>query len=127
NYQTWNSSNVMLRGLYTRSIYHITVINELLRESTKERLTARGISGNDATIIGQYRAEARFLRAYQYWVLMDLYGNPPFITEENEIGVTPPSQITRPELFNYVEREPLAVQYVLAAAQQNQYPRVDQG
>ena len=127
NYQTWNSSNVMLRGLYTRSIYHITVINEFLRESTEEKLAARGISGNDATIIGQYRAEARFLRAYQYWVLMDLYGNPPFITEENEIGVTPPSQITRPELFNYVESELLAVQDLLVAAQQNEYARVDQG
>lgn len=127
NYQTWNSSNVMLRGLYTRSIYHITVINEFLRESTEEKLAARGISGNDATIIGQYRAEARFLRAYQYWVLMDLYGNPPFITEENEIGVTPPSQITRPELFDYVESELLAVQDLLVAAQQNEYARADQG
>ncbi len=126
NYQTWNSSNVMLRGLYTRSIYHITVINEFLRESTDERLTARGITGNDATMIAQYRAEARFLRAYQYWVLMDLYGNPPFITEENEIGVTPPSQITRTELFTYVETELLAIDELLTAPRQNEYARVDQ-
>lgn len=126
NYQTWNSSNVMLRGLYTRSIYHITVINEFLRESTDEKLAGRGISGNDATVIAQYRAEARFLRAYQYWVLMDLYGNPPFVTEENEIGITPPEQITRAELFTYVENELLAIEELLVASRQNEYARVDQ-
>lgn len=125
NNQTWNSSNVMLRGLYTRSVYHITVINEFLRESTDEKLAMRGITGNDAAAIAQYRAEARFLRAYQYWVLMDLYGNPPFITEENEIGVTPPNQITRSELFTYVETELLAIEELLADPRQNEYARVD--
>src|SRR5690606_38288923 len=127
NYQTWNSSNIMLRGLYTRSIYHITVINEFLRESTDEKLAGRGITGNDATAIAQYRAEARILRAYQCWVLMDLFGNPPFITEENEIGVTPPNQITGPQLFAYVESELLAIEELLAAPRQNEYARADQG
>lgn len=125
NYQTWNSSNVMLRGLYTRSIYHITVINEFLRESTDEKLAARGITGADATAIQQYRAEARFLRAYQYWVLMDLFGNPPFITEENEIGITPPQQIKRADLFAYVEAELLAIENLLAGPRQNEYARAD--
>ena len=27
--------------------------------------------------------EARFLRAYQYWILMDLFANPPFVTEDD--------------------------------------------
>src|SRR5690606_597760 len=58
---------------------------------------------------------------------MHLDGNLPFITEDNEIGFTLPSQITPPALINYVESELLAVQDVLVAAQQNEYARVDQG
>ena len=127
NYMTWNSSHIMLRGLYTRSLYQITVINEFLRESTDDKLTTRGIAGADADKIAGYRAEARFLRAYQYWVLMDLFGNPPFITEDNAIGKTPPNQITRTDLFAFVESELKEIENLLPAARKNEYARADQG
>jgi hypothetical protein len=125
NYLTFSSENIILRGLYTRSLYQITVANEFLRESTPEKVASRNISGTDATNIAAYRAEARFLRAYQYWVLMDLFGNPPFITEENEIGIVSPKQIKRADLFNYVESELLAIEPELATA--NDYGRATRG
>ena len=125
NYQTYTSDNVILRGLYTRSLYQITVINEFLRESTPEKLASRNITGTDATNIAAYRSEARFLRAYQYWVLMDLFGNPPFITEANEIGKVAPQQIKRADLFKYVESELLAIESELKIT--NVYGRVTRG
>jgi hypothetical protein len=125
NFMTWNSSHIMLRGLYTRSLYHITVVNEFLRESTDDMLVARGITGSDAQNIAHYRAEARFLRAYQYWVLLDLFGNPPFITEDNTIGKTPPEQIQRSDLFAYIESELTDVETKLLDARQNEYARAD--
>lgn len=127
NFQNWNSNNVMLRGLYTRSLYQITVANEFLRESTEEKLASRNITGADAGEISVYREEARFLRAYQYWVLMDLFGNPPFITEESGISKTAPPRITRTELFSYVESELLDIESKLVAPRQNEYGRADQG
>ncbi|WP_233632427.1 RagB/SusD family nutrient uptake outer membrane protein [Parapedobacter sp. ISTM3] len=125
NYMSWNSSHIMLRGLYTRSIYQITVANEFLRESTDEKLNQRGISGSEAQEIAHYRLEARFLRAFQYWVLMDLFGNPPFITETDGIGKVPPRQITRAELFGYVESELLDLETQLTDPHQNEYGRAD--
>ena len=125
NFQTYTSDNVILRGLYTRSLYQITVINEFLRESTPEKLASRNITGTDATNITAYRAEARFLRAYQYWVLMDLYGNPPFITEANDIGKVAPQQIKRADLFKYVESELLAIESELPGT--SDYGRVTKG
>lgn len=125
NFQTWNSSNILLRGLYTRSIFQITVANEFLRESTDAKLSSRGISGNDANEIRKYRAEARFLRAFQYWVLMDLFGNPPFITEDDKVGIALPKQTTRAALFAYVESELKAIEGDLAAPKTNEYGRVD--
>ena len=126
NYNTWNSNNVMLRGLYTRSLYQITVANEFLRESTDDKLSSRNIAGADADEIRRYRLEARFLRAFQYWVLMDLFGNPPFVTEDNPISKVPPQQIPRADLFGYVESELLAIESAMVAPRQNEYGRADQ-
>ncbi|RYD85277.1 MAG: RagB/SusD family nutrient uptake outer membrane protein, partial [Sphingobacteriales bacterium] len=124
---TWTSGNLMLQGLYTRSLYQITLVNEFIRESTPEKLSGRNITGADATEIGYYVAEARFLRAFQYWVLMDMYGNPPFITEADQIGKVSPKQTTRAALFSYVESELLAVQDLLKDPRSNEYGRVDKG
>ncbi len=125
NFMTWNANNVMLRGLYTRSLYQITVANEFLRESTDDLLNQRGITGSDADQVRVFRAEARFLRAYQYWVLMDLFGNPPFITEENPISNIPPQQTNREALFAYVESELLAIENELAEPLQTEHGRAD--
>ena len=78
----WNSSDPFLRGIYARPIYNITLINEYLRESTDEKLAARNITGAEADDIRKSRAEARFLRAFNYWVMIDLFGKSTFITEE---------------------------------------------
>lgn len=126
NTMTWSSENVMLMGLYARSLYQITVANEFLRESVDELVSSRGITGADAQEIQRYRAEARFLRAFQYWVLMDLFGNPPFVTEASTIGKIPPEQISRAELFAYIEAELLDIDAALATPRQNEYGRADQ-
>ncbi len=121
----WSASNPMLTGLYYRSTYQITVANELIRQSTDAKLASRGITGQDAADIKKYVLEARFLRAYQYWVLMDLFGNPPFMTENDIVGVTIPKQISRANLFSYIESELKAIEPSLMDARTNEYGRVD--
>lgn len=122
----WSSNNSMLTGLYNRSFYVITLSNEFIRESADQKLAGRGITGTNADAIKAMRAEARFIRAYQYWVLMDLFGNPGFVTEETAIGAAVrPQQIKRPELFKYVESELKALETLLPAAKANPYGRAD--
>lgn len=123
----WTSSNVILNGLYNRSIYQITVANAFISEASDANLSSRGITGTDLTNVRNFRAEARFLRAYQYWVLMDLFGNPPFVDENSPIGKTLPPQISRAKLFAYIESELKAIDPLLVAARQNEYGRIDQG
>jgi hypothetical protein len=55
-----------------------------------------------------------------------MYGNVPFVTEEDQVGTFFPEQIQRTELFNYVESELLAIENQLAAPRQNEYGRADQ-
>lgn len=127
DYSTPSVDNQFLRGLYSRSILQITFVNEFLRESTPEKLASRNITGTDATDISKYRAEARFLRAYQYWVLMDAFGNPPFVTENDAIGKVAPQQISRAALFTYIESELKAIEANLAEPRANEYGRADKG
>jgi len=120
----WSSNNGFLEGLYYRSLYQITLSNNFIIESSDDNLSKRGISGTDAENIRQYAREARFLRAFQYWVLIDLFGNPPFATEES-IGGAPPKQGTRSQIFNYIESELKAIEPNMPAARSNEYGRAD--
>lgn len=123
---SWSSINSIINGLYYRSYFQITLCNDFIRQSTDDNLSKRGISGADADNIRKYRAEARFIRAYQYWVLMDLYGNPAFATEDTQIASKDfPKRIVRAELFKYIESELLAIENELAAPKSNEYGRAD--
>jgi starch-binding outer membrane protein, SusD/RagB family len=123
---SWSSINPIINGLYYRSFFQIALCNDFIRQSADANISGHGITGADAETIRNYRAEARFLRAYQYWVLMDLFANPPFVTEKDAIATTIPKQIQRKDLFNYVESELLSLDSGLVAPKQNQYGRVDQ-
>ena len=79
HWQTWNSSDVFITAFYYRIFYQITVCNEFIRETSDEKLDERGVTGGLRTEIGQYRAEARFLRALSYYHALDLFGNVPFL------------------------------------------------
>src|SRR5436190_59607 len=74
----WTADDPFLKGIYARPIYNITLINEYLREATDAKLAERNIAGTDADDIKKSRAEARFLRAYNYWVMLDLFGKSTF-------------------------------------------------
>lgn len=121
----WTANNVILMGLYYRCQYQITMANEFIRESTDDKISSRGISGADADAIREFRAEARFLRAFQYWVLMDLFAQPSFVTENDPIGAFTPPQKSRQDLFAFIESELKDIEEKLVLPRQNEYARVD--
>ncbi len=122
----WTSSNVILLGLYERCMYQITLANDFIRQSTDAELATRGITGADATNIRYLRAEARFLRAYQYANMMDLFATPPFVTDADAVGSIVPPQTTRAALFTYIESELKAIDPLMQTPMKNQYGRADE-
>ncbi|HWB24111.1 MAG TPA: RagB/SusD family nutrient uptake outer membrane protein [Chitinophagaceae bacterium] len=123
---SWTKDDPFLKGIYARCIYDVTLINEYLRESTDDKLASRGITGSDADDIKKSRAEARFLRAYNYWVMLDLFGKSTFITEADGIGTFLPKEISRTDLYNYIESELKAIDADLGTPKSAEYGRVDQ-
>lgn len=125
NTQNWAPANEFLEGTFSRAFYHISIANEFLRQTTDEKLTARGVDANLKAEIATFRAEARFLRAFSYYNLMDLFGNVPITTEKDPVGFFYPEQKTRAEVFAFVESELKDMDAGLAASKTNEYGRVD--
>ncbi len=121
----WSSSNPMTKGLYYRCTYIVTLCNEFIRESEPGKVSGRGITGTAADNIKRMRAETRFVRAFAYWVLLDLYGKPGFTTENDPIGKFNPKQTNRAELFTYIEGELKAIEADLSNARTADYGRAD--
>lgn len=116
---SWSSTpNAATLSVYTRCMMAVTRANEFLKQSNSSTLEG----------IAQLRAEARFLRAFSYYLLMDLYGNPPFATEENVAGALP-SQLGRKALFEWIESElkDLLAGTDLAVVGAVAYPRITKG
>src|SRR5919198_3931397 len=106
NTQTWAVTNSFVVSMYYRIFFQVGLANEFLRQTTDEKLNARGnVSSALRADIAQYRAEARFLRALSYWHGIDLFGNIPLLTENDPIGTTPPAQSTRAAIYNFVVGE----------------------
>jgi hypothetical protein len=125
NTQTWSPANEFLAGTFSRAFYEISIANEFLRQTTEEKLSARGVDASLQAEIATFRAEARFLRAYSYYNLMDLFGNVPITTENDPVGFFYPEQKTRAEVFAFVESELKDLDNSLATSRTNEYGRVD--
>ncbi|MFN3939100.1 MAG: RagB/SusD family nutrient uptake outer membrane protein, partial [Chitinophagales bacterium] len=125
NTSTWNSSSSFVQAMYYRIFYQIPLCNEFIRESADDKMDERGFTDAQKATIRTYRAEARFLRALSYYHAMDLFGNVPFVTEEDAVGAFFPEQISRADLFDYIESELLAIEGAMIDANANEYGRAD--
>lgn len=125
HWQTWAPNDVFIAALYSRIFYSVSVANEFIRNA--DAAIEAGASGQFLTDLNAYKAEARFLRAFSYWHAIDMFGNVPFVTEENLPGAFFPERITRSDLFEYIETELIDMESSLIAAGANEYARADQG
>ena len=106
----WSSSNDFTEAMYYRLAQAVSFSNSFIKNASE-------LSGEEVNV---FIAEARFLRAYAYYNLLDLYGNVPLTTE---ISTELPTQSNRTELFNFIESELMEIESILLAS--NEYGRVD--
>ncbi|MFV0468594.1 MAG: RagB/SusD family nutrient uptake outer membrane protein [Dysgonomonas sp.] len=119
NTMTWTTTQCEpIEGAYQWCMYIVALSNEYLKRTTN-------IPAEFGLNQEQIRAEARFCRALAYYTLLDQFGNPPFITENN-YSLTP-TQIGRTALFDWIVSELTEIESSLPAARQGEYGRADQG
>lgn len=121
----WDASNAsVITWTYQRLYMTIAYCNEILRECTEDKLRQRGLWEELGSECDSYRAEARFLRAYCYVSLCDLFGSVPYIDENTGVKDIP-VQYTRKQIFEYAESELKSIDTLLKAPHANVYGRVD--
>lgn len=92
NFNQYDASHPMMHMYYYRLTTGINYCNSYLNEVG---------DGGDA----QMKAEVRWVRALQYYMLMDAFGNIPF-TE----SLSKPEQISRLDAYNWIEKELLEIE-----------------
>jgi hypothetical protein len=126
HYQTWTSLDRFITAVFARYSFQIVNCNEFLRQTTDEKLAARGVDAALKAEITTYRAEARFLRAMTYWHLLDMFGGGSLVTEESPTTFYYPEYATRAELYKFVDEELTAITPLLKAPRSNEAFRADQ-
>lgn len=131
NTNTWDATqNDAVYAVYVRTLQGIAFVNEYLRQTSPSRLEDRGVSKELAATIDVYRAEARFIRAYLYWMALDCFGSVPFTTENSPFGGAYfPSQASRSDIYDFCISE---LEYLRSDASpmmeaRAMYPRADKG
>ncbi len=109
----WTAGNDFTDAMYYRLAQTVSFANAFIENA--EAL-------NSDQEVNYYIAEARFIRAYAYYNLMDLYGDVPLVTK---VSTELPTQASRQEIFNFVESELLDIQNKLKDSGSNEYGRVD--
>lgn len=95
NFMTWGTSRTEpTEAVYQRCMYIVALVNDYLKQLPNAPEEIDKVN---------YEAQARFCRALSYYTLMDVYGNPPFITEANYS--LQPEQIKAEDLFLWIETE----------------------
>ena len=131
NTNTWSDvQNDALYAVYVRTLQGVAFVNEYLRQTTPDRLAGRGVDAMLAARIEGFRAEARFIRAYLYWMALDCFGSVPFTTEQSPFGGTFfPVQASRTDIYDFCISE---LSYLMSAESpmpeaRSNYPRADKG
>lgn len=91
---TYNSSTNWVYQTYSCLYAHIAICNQFINSVPDDA---------SATLL-QMRDEARALRAMSYYWALDLYGNVSFTTGTPD-GSTVPEQMSRVDLYNWLEDE----------------------
>jgi len=112
NFNQWSSTNDLIKGIFERLYYNITLCNNFIILSSSKT--------DDASL--KQRAEARFMRALNYYYLLDLFGYVPFT---DGMPYTGSLQINRADLFTYIENELIACEPNMYEAILAPYGRAD--
>ena len=111
---SWTPANTFNNAYYNRLGQQIAFANSFIDN-------AQALASDPE--VAYYIAEARFIRAYAYYNVIDAFGKAPLVTSSK--ADLKPAQNTRAELFNFVESEVKDLEGKLKAARANEYGRVD--
>ena len=110
----WDGENQLIGCLYSRCVIDIKYCNHFLA-------FADSTSAKDLN----QRAEVRFIRALNYWYLLDMFKFQPYLAKESTDPKNYPDFRTRQETYDWLEKELIDLTTLLPATRASKY-EVDQ-
>lgn len=104
----WKADNDIINAIFQRLYYNIYLCNSFIHNAPE----------GDVVRV----AEVRFIRAYLYYQLMDLFANVPIVTDNADFFTAP--QATRAQVYDFVVSELLAAEQGMLEKKTDLY-RVD--
>lgn len=102
-FMNWDANCPTVSDTYYRLYYSIALCNEFLRYCDEGSLGR--FSEADREKIRAYAAEARFMRALSYYLVLDLFRQGPFVDENTPTSGVMPKALDGPGLFEFIETE----------------------
>ncbi len=110
----WDVNDGWVADTYYRLYYTIALCNEFIRHCGDEEISV--FTEAQQKEIRKYLAEARFMRAYAYWAVLDLFRQGPFVDENTPTSGFMPESYDGEQLFSFVESELKDIENTLAPA-----------
>ena len=102
-YISWSEKDSWVSDSYYWLYFNISLCNEFLRHCTESEIAR--FEASEQSEIRTYRAEARFMRALSYWMVLDLYRQGPKVDENTPVSGYIPEAFDGPELFDFIESD----------------------
>lgn len=94
---TWTTEDDGVLQGWERTFNGVTACNRVLSQIEDDVINVQG------DVREQLIAELKSLRALYYYILVDMYGNVPIVTDFKDVDL--PKQSTRKEVFDFIVKE----------------------
>ncbi len=108
----WDVNDAWVSDTYYRLYYTIALCNEFIRHCGDSEIAK--FTDAQQKEIREYYAEARFMRAYAYWMVLDLFRQGPYVDASTPTAGYMPECYDGRQLFAHIESEIKAVENLLA-------------
>ncbi len=118
-YMTWDANDVWVSDTYYRLFYSVALCNEFLRYCGEGSIGKFTAAEQDEIRI--YAAEARFIRALDYYYVLDLFRQGPKVDESTPTTGVIPEAYDGKQLYAFIDSELKAIENILPEV--NEYGR----
>lgn len=110
-YMSWDANDPQINDTYYRIYYSVALCNEFLRYCNDGAIGK--FSAEEQAKIRVYAAEARFMRALDYYLVLDLFRQGPFVDENSPTSGYMPEALDANGLVKFIEDEIAAIESTL--------------
>lgn len=102
-YISWNAQDAWVSDSYYWLFFNIALCNEFIRHCGEDEISQ--FSAEDQASILSMKSEARCMRAFSYWMVLDLYRKGPNVDENTPVTGYIPEAYDGAGLFAFLESE----------------------